>query len=219
MVHFLPEKAMKDMRKFTLMLILCLFSGSALAGKWVIGGSLATAKSNANDTLLNSQLAARGLNASASTESSIRLPWQLYAGYDFTEQWGAELSYLDLDKVKTTFIGAAVDIDTFLNSVQDIHPQTAQGWLVSLLHYIPIDYSTRVKTRIGLYNWGADYILQGGSVTKSVSQNGTDISYGLGLELGAWNRRGFIGHLKWDFYNIGKEDVRVIAFGFSYRFE
>lgn len=207
------------MFKIIAVLFLLIHSESALAAKWIIGGSLAAAKSENDDALLNSQLAASGLNATAKTDDDIRIRWQLYAGYDYAERWGIELGYMDLGKVETTFTGTTVDIETFLNSAQDIHPQTAQGWLVSMIHYIPIDYGTRVKIRIGMYNWAADYTLQGGNVTKSVSQDGSDISYGIGLELGEWHTGGAIGHIKWEHYSIDNNDVGVIAFGFSFSFE
>ena len=122
---------MKHMIRVIFDLTLLMLSGSSLAAKWTIGASLAVAKSDNEDEIFNSQLAARGLNATAHTEDTIRMPWQLYGGYDFSEQWGVELAYLDLDKVETTFTGTTVDIETFLNSTQDLHPSTAQGWLIS----------------------------------------------------------------------------------------
>ena len=210
---------MKYMFKIAPVFILLLFSGSALAGKWVIGGSLAAAKSDNDDAFINSQLDAQGLSATATTEATIRMPWQIYGGYNFFEQWGVELGYLDLDEVKITFTGTTVDIETFLNTVQDIHPQTAQGWLFSMNRYFTVDSSTRVKVRIGMYNWVADYTLQGGNATRSVNQEGTDISYGVGLELGTWHSDGVIGHSKWDHHSIDKKDISVIAFGFSFIFK
>ena len=207
------------MFKIIAVLVLLALNESALAGKWIIGGSIAATKSENDDALLNSQLEASGLNATAKTEDDIRIRWQLYGGYDFAERWGVELGYMDLGKVETTFTGTTVDIDAFLNSAQDIHPQTAQGWLVSMTHYFPIDYGTRIKARIGIYNWEADYTLQGGNASKSVSQNGSDISYGIGIELGEWHTTGAIGHLKWDHYNVEDKDFEVIAFGFSFGFK
>ena len=86
-------------------------------------------------------------------------------------------------------------------------------------HYFFIDYSTRIKVRMGMYNWAADYTLQGGNATRSVSQDGSDLSYGIGLELGNWHQDGVMGHLKWDHYSIDKKDMNVIVYGLSYGFE
>lgn len=200
-------------------LIICTESAWARSVPWVIGASFSV-KTDNDDNSLNSQLAASGLNATAKTNNAFRVVWQLYGGYNFSSRWGAELSYLDLGKVETTFTGTAVDIDTFLNSAQNIHPQTAQGWLVSMVHYIPIDSGSRVKARVGTYDWEADYTLQSGSAKKLVNQNGSDISFGVSLELGSWRRKNeVIGHIKWDSYSIDKKDISVIAVGFSYQFE
>ena len=205
--------------KVSALMVLILLNGSALAGSWVIGTSL-SAISGSDDNSLNNQLASSGLNATATTDDSIRIVWQLYGGYDFTARWGAELSYLDLGKVETTFTGTSVDIETFLTSAEDIHPQTAQGWLISMVHYFPIDSSTRVKARLGMYDWEADYTLEGGNAKKSVTQNGSDISFGIGMEMGAWRRKNqWIGHLKWDRYSVEQKDFSVIGVGFSFRFE
>ena len=192
---------------------------SALAGSWVIGASFAIITDD-DDNSLNSQLVDSGLNATANTNDTFRVVSQLYGGYDFSNRWGAELGYLDLGKVETTFTGTAVDIETFLNSAQNIHPQTAQGLLISAVHYIPIDSGTRVKARVGMFDWQADYTLQGGGAERSVNQNGTDISYGVSLEMGAWRRKNeMLGHIKWDHYSIDKEGIGVLAVGFSYHFK
>jgi large repetitive protein len=213
------EKNLKNIFKMISICILLFFSGSVLAGSWIIGYSMAVTTGSNNDGLLNSQLADSGLNAEADTEDNFRIIWQLYGGYDFAERWGVELGYLDMDMVKTTFTGTAADIDAFLSSAQDIHPQTAQGWLLSMVHYFPINSQNRVKVRIGMYDWVADYTMQGGSITKSISQDGFDLSYGVGLEMGSWHRESAIGHIKWDNYTVDKTEFRVLSVGFSYKFE
>ncbi len=217
--HIQGEKIIKHLFKIIMLIYLLALSDVALAGKWIMGISIGAAKSDNDDGLLNSQLAASGLNATASTENSIDIRWQLYGGYDFVDRWGIELGYLDLGKVETTFTGTTSDIEAFLNSAQDIHPQTAQGWLLSMIHYFPIDYDTRLKARIGVYNWEADYTLQGGNASKSVSENGSDISFGIGLELGEWHATGTIGHLKWDHYTIEDKQFEIFSFGFSFVFQ
>jgi len=204
---------------FIPVLMIALTHGSALAGRWYIGASLAAAKTDNDDDQLNRQLADSGLNATAETQDDIRMPRQLYVGFGFTDQWGIELAYLDLDKVETTFTGTTVDIEAFLNSAQYIHPQTAQGLLYSVVYYLPVDYTTRVKFRLGMYDWSADYTLQATTASKVVSQGGSDMSYSVSMELGDWHSEGVVGHIKMEQYTIDQKDLKVVAFGFSYFFE
>lgn len=209
---------MKYKTRIISILILILLTGPSLADQWVMGASLAVTKHDGDDELLNSQLEGAGLNATADTGNDIRIMWQLYGGYDFAKRWGVELAYLDLGMVNTTFTGTAVDIESFLNSAQEIHPQTAQGWLLSMNHYFHIDNHTRLKVRVGMYDWSADYSLQGGNATKQVSQQGSDLSYGVAMELGMCRATGLRSHIKWDQHTINKKEVSAIAFGVSYCF-
>ncbi|MDH5393810.1 MAG: hypothetical protein OEY11_11540 [Gammaproteobacteria bacterium] len=190
-----------------------------MAKEWVIGGSLAGLTNADEDGLLNSQLQDSGLNATASTSKSIRVIWNLFAGYHFTKDWGAEIAYLDLGKVETTFTGTSVDIDTFLNSAQEIHPQTAQGWLLSVNRFFPLDHDTRMKLRAGLYSWTADYTLQGSNTTRLVSESSTDLSYGLSVVFGRCYKKGTLGYISLDQTTVDETDFSVLGFGFSYCFK
>jgi hypothetical protein len=120
---------MKRLALLTAGLLLPL--GGAWAGDWTVGGSLGRAQGDTAASELNNQLSAQGLNATASSSEDSRTAWQLYVGYDYTRAWGVEAGYVDLGKVKTSFSGTTTDIDTFLASASDIHPQTAQGWQLS----------------------------------------------------------------------------------------
>jgi OmpA-like transmembrane domain len=204
--------------KLITVFFLLLFSDSLFAGKWIIGGSLPLATHHNEDKSINLQLQDAGINATANTKNTARTVRQLYGGYDFSKRWGVELGYLDLGEVETTFTGTTVDIEMFLNSVEDIHPQTAQGWLLSMIHYISVDHETRIKLRLGFYDWSADYVLQAGNASKQVQQNETEISYGIGLETGRCRRQGIYGHIKWEQHVINKKDFGVLGIGLSFCF-
>lgn len=209
---------MKSKRIVVFALLFVLLNGSAQAEKWTFGVNFA-GLTNANEgDDLNSQLADSGLNVTATSPNTIRLILQLFASYHFNDSWAAELTYLDLGKVETSFSGTAVDIDTFLTSVEDIHPQTAQGWLLSANRFLPLDHDTRLKLRAGLYSWTADYTLQGDTASRSVNQSGTDLSLGASIVFGRCYKKGTLGYISFDHTSVEETDFSVVGFGFSYCF-
>ncbi|MDH5517900.1 MAG: hypothetical protein OEY36_08825 [Gammaproteobacteria bacterium] len=203
---------------FFLALLLSIFTGSLQAEKWTIGMSLAGMSGTSQDDSLNNQLENSGLNATASSPGSIRLIWQLFASYHFSSEWSAELAYLDLGKAETSFTGTAVDIDTFLNSAQEIHPQTAQGFVLSANHFFAIDHDTRLKLRAGMYSWAADYTLQGDTASRSVKQSGTDISFGASIVFGRCYKTGTLSYISFEQTTVDETDFPLLGFGFGYCF-
>jgi hypothetical protein len=174
---------------------------------------------------LSRELAARGLDARATSSDDARGGWQLHFGYDYTPNWGVEVAYVDLGEVETTFKGTASDIDAFLSSSSDIHPNTAQGWQLSGIYRHPLDYLPQLEAtaRLGVLSWSSEYSLHGVSASRTVDESGTDLSYGLGLALGldalAWMPAGFVASLDWDRYDIDGEPLDMLSLGLSYRFE
>jgi len=213
------------MKRVSATAVLCgvLCSGNALAGEWNIGASLGSARGDTGTGDLNRELAARGLNATASSSDDSRTAWRLYFGYDYTPNWGVEAGYVDLGEVTTTFTGTATDIDAFLAASGDVHPNTAQGWQLSAV-YRQVLGSPRLHAvaRLGAFAWSSQYTLQGVGSSRDVDERGTNLSVGLGLQMGldeiAWMPPGFAGHLDWDRYSIDGEPIDLLSLGLSYRF-
>ena len=116
--------------RFTLCL-LSLLSGQAQAGDLSLGANLGIARGDSGAGDLSDRLRENGLDASASSSDDDRSAWQFRLGYAFTPHWGVEAGYTNLGDVETTFTGTAADIDSFLSASGDIHPNTADGVLLS----------------------------------------------------------------------------------------
>lgn len=204
-------------RIITLTVALLLPIGTAFAGDWSVGGSLGKAQGDTGTSELNNQLAALGLNATASSTEDSRTAWQLYLGYNYTPNWGVEFGYVDLGKVKTSFSGTATDIDTFLISASDIHPQTAQGWQMSGVYRYPLQESLNLKARLGGFAWGSDYTLSTPTVSRNVSSYGNSVVAGVGVEYEVWGN--IVTNLDYDRYSIDGESISVLSVGISYILE
>lgn len=202
-----------------------LMSSQAEAGAWSVGAGYGWASGDTGTGDINSDLRSSGLNAQAKSSDDTRDMWQVFMGYEFTPRWGVEGAYVDLGDVDTTFSGTAVDIDAFLSSSTDIHPNTAQGWQLSgvFRHELGFLPQFRGVGRLGVIAWESDYTLSADGTSWNVSDDGVDLTLGLGLELGldriSWMPQGFVTHLRWDRYNIDDEPIDTLMLGLSYRIE
>ncbi|MGD8907892.1 MAG: outer membrane beta-barrel protein [Chromatiales bacterium] len=212
---------------FPLILIPLLTSAMALGeetGRWNLGGNLGIANGETGAEDLTAQLIDRGLDARASSSDDSRFAWQLRLGYVFTPGWGMEIGYVDLGDVETTFTGSALDIDAFLSSSSDIHPNTADGFLLSGVYRHPLGRIPQLEAvvRAGAFIWSSEYDLNGATGSLRVDENGTDLSFGLGLSLGLDRLDslppGMGAHLEWQRFDLDDEWIDMFNLGISYGF-
>lgn len=201
----------------TLTVGLLLPLGASYGGDWTVAGSLGRAQGDSGASELNSQLAATGLDATASSTEDNRTAWQLTLGYRYSPRWGVELGYVDLGKVKTAISGTTSDVNTFLASAREIHPQTAQGVQLSGVFRYPLSERFGAKARLGGFSWSSDYTLSTPTAAHKVSSYGNSVVAGVGVEYAALRNTAL--YLDYDRYSIDGEPISVIAFGISYRLE
>jgi len=200
-------------------IILLLINSSALAGQWMVGGSLGMAWGNASGGELNDQLLSRGINATINNIDSNRIMAQIFAGYEYLPRWGVELGYVDLGDVSASINGTITGVNDYFARGQDIYPQTATGWQLSSVYRYPVSGSLQLTGRVGVFNWTTDYTLESNTVSQDVNEDGTDISFGMGLESASWIKQGgIVRQLNWERYSINGENIDVLTIGVSYRF-
>jgi len=198
---------------------LLFINGSTLAGQWMVGGSLGMALGSVDSGELNNELVVRSINATISGVDNSRIMTQIFAGYEYTSRWGVELGYVDLGDVSASINGTSTGIDDYFSIGQDIYPQTATGWQLSSIYRYPVSGSLQLTGRVGVFNWTTDYTLETNTDSQDVSDDGTDIVYGVGVESASWIKQGgIVSQLNWDRYSINGETIDVLAVGVSYRF-
>lgn len=215
------------MSRLNIIALALLFSvsGTGVAGEWTIGANLGRAQGDTGTGEINRDLEDSGLDASAESSDDSRNAWRIFLGYDYTPNWGAEVAYVDLGDVDTTFSGTTTDIDTFLSASDDIHPNTADGWQLSGVYHRELDFLPQLQAtaRVGLFAWSSDYTLKGGGSSRTVEKSGTDLTYGLGLNLDLASVSaippGYHASFAWDRYEIDNETVDLLSLGISYRFK
>ena len=206
-------------------LVSLLASATAPASDWTLGASLGIANGETGTREINRQLSDSALDAHASSSDDNRSAWQIRLGYALTPHWGVELGYVDLGDVETTFSGSASDIDSFLSASSDIHPNTADGLLLSGVYRHPLGGLTELNgvVRAGAFAWSSEYRLDGVTTSRTVDESGTGFSFGLGMELGLAQMSEAAAaltlQLDWNRFGIDGEHIDLFSIGLSHRFK
>lgn len=134
--------------------------------------------------------------------------WRLFAGYQFSRHWSAELGYADLGEVAGAGALGSFSLE-------------AKGWDLSALGSIPLAGGLSAFGRLGVYRLRTTLDQAGpgfGTVHEAITDTG--FTYGAGLGYTLWR----IGlRAEWQRYqNVGSsindEDVDVFSFGALFRF-
>lgn len=117
-------------------------------------------------------------NTTINTVEDSRTGFGLGVGYEILPRWAVELAYFDLGQVDVDFTSSQA-----INNLEDVHPESGEGFTFSALYKQPIDSETHARVRLGLFNWKADYsTTQGnGSMDGTDSDSGTDLYWGGGI--------------------------------------
>ena len=205
------------MKHFTLLIAgLVLPLSEALAGSWGVTGNIGHARGDADATVLNNQISAQGLNATASSSKLNRTAWQLMLAYQYTPEWSVELGYVDLGDVATKLSGNTADINSFLTSVSDIHPQTAYGWQLSASYHYPVEETLSIVVRAGILNWRSKYRLESTEASLAVNADGNSGMFSLGIDKGLGQNK--IINFNYSQYDIDGESIPVLGVGLTYTF-
>jgi hypothetical protein len=128
---------------------------------------------------INRKLKDQGYNASVSEYDDSRYGWNINGYLQLAPQWGVELGYADLGKVKVKIDGVAADVDSFLSAVTDLHPITASGVTLALAGRHGFAPKWAVQAKGGFFFWRSSYELNGVNTSKRVKANGTGLVFGL----------------------------------------
>ena len=189
----------------------------ALAGNWEISGHIGRAMGGTDDSDLNNQINTQGLNVTAISSRHNRAAWQLLLAYRHTPTWSLEFGYVDLGDISTNLSGKTADIDAFLTSVSDIHPQTAHGWQLSASYHHPIDDTTNVVIRAGVLDWSSKYRLQSSATSYTVNEDDVSGMFSFGLDKDVW--KNLTLNLNYSQYDIDGESIPVLGLGLTHTFD
>lgn len=143
---------------------------------------------------------------------------KIFYGYQFNKNFGAEVGYVHLGKATANGVIQGVTVSDSIK---------AKGLEVLGVGTLPIADKFSAYGKLGFFRWDVDMTLTetypNYSIAYSVSDSGTDLTYGLGLKYDFAKNIG--ARLEWQRYKdlgnpetTGKSDVDLISLGIVFKF-
>lgn len=200
------------------LLVTALCCGTAMAAPGDIYLSVNAMNVDGTDQTndINSTLDAQGLNARITGYDDTRHGWSINGYWQMAPRWGVEAGYVDLGNVNMKFQGVTADVDSFIASVSDLHPATANGATLALVGQHAFARRFTLQLKGGVFFWRSDYDLSGGTVIRHVNKYGTGGTYG--IQLATRVARRFQAGLGVQMYTVEGQRNRTVNLGLTYRF-
>ena len=133
--------------------------------------------------------------------------YKIFGGYQFNQNFGAELAWVDLGKASYsgTFLGAPVTGGTVKTS----------GLNISVVGTLPLSSGFALFAKAGLFSWEAKANDTTGGFPFSGTDNGGDVSFGIGASYNFTKNFGV--RAEWErFKAVG--DIDLLSVGVVYKF-
>jgi OOP family OmpA-OmpF porin len=125
--------------------------------------------------------------------------FKVYAGNRFSQNFSAELGWVDLGEITLTGPGGTAKVGV-------------DGIQIAGLGMVPVSPQVSFFGKVGLYLWDLSASGPGGSL----SDDGADIMFGLGLN---WSLAKQLDlRVEWEQFDVDGDDVNLISVGVQFRF-
>ena len=144
--------------------------------------------------------------------------YSLYAGMPISETMDIEVSYNDFGEASISG----------LDGQQFIYEGTTYEWLVDASLAVKassigvaakqkyeLSEGVMLYGKLGVHQWDSELNIVSTDSTLNADEDGTDVFYGVGLEVNLTNLKGRVGY---SMYDLDGEEVDSINVGFSYNF-
>jgi OOP family OmpA-OmpF porin len=141
--------------------------------------------------------------------------YKIFGGYQFNTSFGAELGYVNLGKA--TISGVDPIVGPVSANIK------AKGFELLAVGTVPLADKFSAYGKLGFFRWDLDAAVAVSGLSGSLSENGTDLTYGIGVKYDIAKNIG--ARLEWQRYKdigneatIGKTDVDVLSIGILFKF-
>jgi OmpA-OmpF porin, OOP family len=141
--------------------------------------------------------------------------WRIFGGYQFHKNFALELGYADLGKAHGSgvVLGTPISVDV-----------KAKAWDLVAVGILPVMEQLSLHGKLGFARWDVDASANATGIgSASASDNGTDLTYGVGAQYDFTKQVGM--RLEWQQYKdvgddntTGKSDVDVISASVLFKF-
>lgn len=132
---------------------------------------------------------------------------KVFVGMQFNRNLGLEFAVVDLGEL--TYSG------TFNGSPVSNGKVEASGFNVAAVGTIPLSPQLSVFGKAGLFSWEADATDTTSGVPFSGTEDGTDISLGVGLEFDFTNVVG--ARMEWERFDVDNADASLLSVGVVFK--
>ena len=134
--------------------------------------------------------------------------WKIFGGYMFNRHFGIEGAYVDLGEVSYSgsFLGAPVTGGKL----------EVTGFNVAAIGSYPVTEEFSVFGKIGLFIWDAEANDTTGGVPFSGKEDGSDLSFGVGIGYQFTRNLGL--RAEWEMFKSNDADASLISVGLLWRF-
>lgn len=184
---------------------------SALALSGLLAATQASAQAFAGASIGQSDVdedITAGLITSEARVDSKDTAFKVFGGYMFNRHFGVEGAYVDLGEVSYS--------GSFFGSPVTGGKVEATGFNVAALGSYPVTEEFSVFGKIGLFIWEAEASDTTAGVPFSAKTDGTDISFGLGVNYQFTRNLGV--RAEWERFKLDEADADLISVGMVWRF-
>jgi outer membrane protein OmpA-like peptidoglycan-associated protein len=168
---------------------------------------------------INRRAAERGIRTELSSVDDSRTGGEFGLGYWLTERFALELAYTNLGEVSVRGEGIQnQDIETFLDIIEEVHPDSGDGYSLSAKYNHPFSQRFSGFIRAGLFKWRGDYETRISDIQQRGSnrESNSDFFLGLGLKYRLSDR--FDAFAEWRDYDFNDDDTHFWQLGLNFYF-
>ena len=174
-------------------------TSQAFAQGFYIGGSVGQSDT---DNSITSGLITSG------TVDGTDTGYKLFGGYQFNQHFGLELAYVDLGKVSYSGSSGAAPVTGGKVETSGIN--------FSAVGTLPLNPSFALFGKIGVFVWDAKASDVTGGAPFSATDDGTDVSYGIGASFNI--TKNISARAEWERFKLDSSDADLLSIGIVFRF-
>jgi len=134
--------------------------------------------------------------------------FKLFGGYQFNQHFGLELAYVDLGKVSYSGSSGAAPVTGGKVETSGIN--------FSAVGTLPLNPSFALFGKIGMFVWDAKASDVTGGAPFSATDDGTDVSYGIGASFNI--TKNISARAEWERFKLDSSDADLLSIGIVFRF-
>ena len=144
--------------------------------------------------------------------------YSLYAGMPISDTMDIEVSYNDFGEASISGLDGQqfiLDGTTYEWAVDASIALKASSIGVAAKQKYELSEGVMLYGKLGVHQWDSELNIASTTATLNADEDGTDVFYGVGLEVNLTNLKGRVGY---SMYDLDGEEVDSINVGFSYNF-